>query len=167
MTQKKEILFVSTYTPRGGKIALYSHELVKAMIQKFDDSFSINVCAIESGKISYNYSEEVKWKLQTKDYKQYIITAEKINRNKKIKIVCLQHDFDLFEGEFGENILYFLYTLTKPIIVTFHTVLEKPKIICKQLVTGIIAVSEKIVVTNKYDAEVLKNEYRSEERRVG
>lgn len=159
MTAKKEILFVSPFTPRGGKIAQYSQELIHAIRETFEDSISINVCAIESGKIGYNYSDVVKLKLQTTEHKQYILSAEEINKNSEIKLVCLQHDFNLFGGEHGENILYFLYTLTKPLIVTFHTTIEKPTIICKQLVKGIATVSEKIVVTNKFDAEILKKVY--------
>lgn len=159
MTTKKEILFVSPFTPRGGKVAQYSQELIQIMREIFEDSFSINVCALESGKISYNYSDIVKWKLQTGEYKHLITTAEEINTNNRIKLVCIQHDFNLFGGEYGENLLYFLYTLTKPTIVTFHTILERPKNICKQLVKGIASVSEKIVVLNKYDAEILKREY--------
>lgn len=159
MTEKKEILFVTPFTPRGGKVAQYSQELIQTMRETFEDSFSINVCALESGKISYNYSDLVKCKLQTAEYKQYVITAEDINKNDRITLVCIQHDFNLFGGEYGENILYFLYTLTKPIIITFHTVLERPKVVCKQLVKGIATVSEKIIVMNKYDAEILKREY--------
>ncbi|OFY85190.1 MAG: hypothetical protein A3F72_05270 [Bacteroidetes bacterium RIFCSPLOWO2_12_FULL_35_15] len=159
MTEKKEILFVTPFTPRGGKVAQYSQELIQTMRETFEDSFSINVCALESGKISYNYSDLVKCKMQTGEHKQYVLTAEDINKNDRINLVCIQHDFNLFGGEYGENILYFLYTLTKPIIITFHTVLERPKVICKQLVKGIATVSEKIIVMNKYDAEILKREY--------
>lgn len=159
MTAEKEILFVTPFTPRGGKVAQYSQELIQSMREIFEDSFSINVCALESGKISYNYSELVKCKLQIAEYKQYVITAEDINKNDRISLVCIQHDFNLFGGEYGENILYFLYTLTKPIIITFHTVIERPKPICRQLVKGIATVSEKIIVMNKYDAEILKREY--------
>src|ERR1035437_4579577 len=60
-----EILFITSYPPRECGIATYSQDLVKALSNKFSNSFSLKVCALESGDISYQYPEEVKYVLKT------------------------------------------------------------------------------------------------------
>ena len=59
------ILIVSSYPPRECGIATYSQDLIKAINNKFSQSVSIQVCALESGETSYPYPEEVKYTLKT------------------------------------------------------------------------------------------------------
>jgi hypothetical protein len=54
--QKKklaEILVITSYPPRVCGIASYSQDLVKSLNLKFNKSFSINICALNSGKADY------------------------------------------------------------------------------------------------------------------
>ena len=48
-----EILFITTYPPRVCGIATYSQDLIKALNNKFSNSLSIKVCALESGNTNY------------------------------------------------------------------------------------------------------------------
>jgi len=48
-----EILFITSYPPRECGIATYSQDLIKALNNKFSNSLSIKVCALESGKANY------------------------------------------------------------------------------------------------------------------
>ena len=43
-----EILLISSYPPRECGIANYSQDLVNALNDKFENSFKVNVCPIES-----------------------------------------------------------------------------------------------------------------------
>ena len=47
-----EILFITSFPPRECGIATYSQDLIKAINNKFSNSFSIKVCALESGGVS-------------------------------------------------------------------------------------------------------------------
>lgn len=156
---KNEILFVSSYPSRECGIATYTQDLLNAVKEKFDDSFSLKVCALE-GKDAINvYPEEVKYTLISSGYKQYIEMAEKINSDKNVKLVFIQHEFGLFEGEYGENLLYFMHTLNKPIIVAFHTVLPNPENKRKQIIQAIIEASKGIIVMTNNSAEILRSDY--------
>ncbi|MBX9733022.1 MAG: hypothetical protein K2X37_03090, partial [Chitinophagaceae bacterium] len=44
-----EILVITSYPPRECGIATYSQDLIKAINNKFSQSVSIKVCALESG----------------------------------------------------------------------------------------------------------------------
>ena len=53
-----EILFITSYPPRECGIATYSQDLIKALNNKFSNSFSFKVCAMESGNAKYLYPPE-------------------------------------------------------------------------------------------------------------
>lgn len=159
MYSKNEILFVSSYPPRECGIATYSQDLFNAIKEKFGNSFSLKVCALENKDAENIYPDDVKYIFHTSDHLQYIEMAEKINADKKIKLVFIQHEFGLFEGAYGENLLYFLHTLHKPIVVAFHTVLPNPDNKLKQMVKAIVAVSKSIVVMTNNSDEILRNDY--------
>jgi hypothetical protein len=57
---------------------------------------------------------------------EYRSVAEQINERKDIGLVCIQHEFGLFGGEYGDYILAFILALNKPIATIFHTVLPNP-----------------------------------------
>jgi hypothetical protein len=60
-TAPPEILFITSYPPRECGIATYSQDLIKALNNKFGDSFSLTVCALEAGNTQNVYPNEVKY----------------------------------------------------------------------------------------------------------
>jgi glycosyltransferase involved in cell wall biosynthesis len=159
MNTEHEILIVSSYPPRECGIATYSQDLFNAIKEKFENSFSLKICALENKDSNYSYPEEVKYILNTTDYLQYTKMAERINADEKIKMVFIQHEFGLFEGSYGENILYFLHTLKKPIVIAFHTVLPNPDHKRKQIIKSIAAISKNIVVMTHNSHDILQKDY--------
>src|SRR5665811_2015996 len=85
-----EILFITSYPPRECGIATYSQDLIKALNNKFSNSLSIKVCALESGKSDFVYPDEVKFKLDTTHISDYMTLADKINNDNRIQIVLVQ-----------------------------------------------------------------------------
>jgi hypothetical protein len=93
-----EILFITSYPPRECGIATYSQDLLKALKNKFRDSFSLKVCALEAGVQNYQYPDEVKLTLDTSDSRQYVELAHAINDDSNIQAVLIQHEFGLFQN---------------------------------------------------------------------
>jgi glycosyltransferase involved in cell wall biosynthesis len=158
-TQKlAEILVISSYPPRECGIATYSQDLIKAMNNKFSDSFAINVCALEYGKSDFVYPEEVKWTLDTTQASDYLNLAEKINVDERIQMVLIQHEFGFFrEQEIA--FLQMLYELLKPVIIVFHTVLPNPDEHLKLEIKNIAAACKSIIVMTKTSADILIKTY--------
>jgi len=153
-----EILFVTSFPPRVCGIATYSQDLIKSLENKFGASFTIKVCALESGKTSYKYPEQVTSVLDTSDALSFTKTALKINQHRDIKMVVIQHEFGFFKQE--ENaFLSFLYELTKPIVVVFHTVLPHPDEKLKLLVQNIANACGAIIVMTNHAAHLLVTDY--------
>jgi glycosyltransferase involved in cell wall biosynthesis len=153
-----EILFITSYPPRECGIATYSQDLIKALNNKFSNSLSIKVCALESGDVNFQYSDEVKYVLKTSLVDKYEILALKINKDDQIRIVLIQHEFGFFKKQ-EHAFLKFLTGLTKPVVVVFHTVLPYPDKQLESKIKSIASACESIVVMTHNSAEILMNEY--------
>jgi len=160
-----EILFISSYPPRECGIATYSQDLIKALNNKFSNSFSIKVCALESNDNTYPYPDEVKYTLKTSSPKDYATLAIKINQDRDIKIVLIQHEFGFFHKQ-EQVFLKFLFELTKPLVIVFHTVLPRPDEQLKSKIKSISAVCESIVVMTQTSADILTSDYSVPQQKI-
>ena len=82
-------------------------------------------------------------------------------------VVCLQHEFGIFGGEAGANVLALLSRLNMPIVTTLHTVLAEPSPVQRRVFGDIVAVSAKVVVMAEKGRELLRSIYavpRGEDR---
>lgn len=153
-----EILFITSYPPRECGIATYSQDLIKSLYNKFGNTFSIRVCALESGETSFKYSPEVKYTLKTSLADDYEKLVEKINKDDQIKIVLVQHEFGFFSQQ-EKAFLTLLNLLSKPIMIVFHTVLPSPDEKLKTLVNRIASVCESVIVMTNNSVNILINDY--------
>ena len=153
-----EILFITSFPPRVCGIATYSQDLIKALNNKFSNTLSIKVCALESGDENFQYTNEVKYVLKTSLAGSYEILALKINKDDQIRIVLIQHEFGFFSKQ-EEPFLQFLNRLTKPVIVVFHTVLPNPNDKLKSNIKRIASSCESIIVMTHNSAKILTYYY--------
>lgn len=153
-----EILFITSYPPRECGIATYSQDLIKALNNKFSNSLTINVCALQSDKTNYNYPAEVSCILNTSLPHEYEDLATFINNDSCIRIVLIQHEFGFFKEQ-EQAFLQFLYALTTPVIIVFHTVLPNPEVQLKAKIKNMAAVCSSIVVMTHNSSGILVNDY--------
>lgn len=162
----QEILMITSFPPRKCGIATYSQDLIKAIEDKYDNCFTIKVCALQKGESSLKYPPEVNYFLKTALKEDYKRLALEVNADKAIKIIYLQHEFGLFGGDFGDFILDFLDTIKKPVITTFHTVLTAPNEDRKGVIQKITALSSQVIVMTNLSANILQNEYSISEEKI-
>lgn len=162
MTEEKEIkmLVVSSYPPRECGLATFSNDIANAIENVFGDTMPVEICALENTDEHFQYSEEVKYTIFTPHIDDYRLVAEKINERNDIGLVCIQHEFGLFGGDYGDYILSFILALNKPIITVFHTVLPNPDEKRKKIVHAIADLSDRIIVLTKNSQTILKNDYK-------
>jgi glycosyltransferase involved in cell wall biosynthesis len=160
-TALPEILLLTSYPPRECGIATYSQDLVKALNNKFTRSFSLKICALEAGTDGhYLYPDEVKYTLNTTDVPQFAALAQSINTDRNIRMVVVQHEFGFFQGASERAFLHFLNSLSKPIILVFHTVLPRPDVAWQLKVWNLSAVCKTIVVMTRNAAKILTETYK-------
>jgi glycosyltransferase involved in cell wall biosynthesis len=153
-----EILFVTTYPPRECGIATYSRDLIAALENKFNNAFRITVCAIESETEQFYYPDDVKYRLNTDEAMDFDAVAYNINNDAAIRIVLIQHEFGLFKNN-EKKFRAFLDTVSKPIIMVFHTILPHPNELLLSSVTQIAEAAQCIIVMTNSSAEILATDY--------
>lgn len=163
--RKAEILLITSYPPRECGIATYSQDLVKALNNKFSNSLSIKVCALESGVADYIYPEEVKMILDTTVSEGYLLLASSINIDKDIQVVLIQHEFGFFRKQ-EEAFLEFINSISKPVVIVFHSVLPYPDQLLKSKVGRIVSACESVIVMTHNSAEILHNDYNVPEDKI-
>ncbi|MFV8375729.1 glycosyltransferase [Flavobacterium sp. LB1P71] len=154
-----KMLIVSSYPPRECGIATFSNDIVNAVKTVFGDTLPIEVCALQNSEQQFKYNDEVTYVLPVNSLDDYRLVAEKINERNDIGLVCIQHEFGLFCGEYGEYILSLILALNKPIVTVFHTVLPNPDEKRKKIVRAIADLSDRIIVLTKKSKAILTNDY--------
>ena len=160
-----EILFITTYPPRECGIATYSQDLIRALNDKFSHSFNISICPLESENEQHIYPSDIKYILNTAQSGAFSRLAASINANPAIMMVMIQHEFGLFENK-EEQLKQFLETLTKPVILVFHTVLPNPDESFKKLVQQITGVAASIIVMTRSSQEILIDCYAVPRKKI-
>ena len=160
MNQNKlpEILVISSYPPRECGIANYSVDLISALSQKFNNSFKLSVCALESESEKHRYTNDVRYILDASDETSYGNLTCSVNKDNMTKLVFIQHEFGLFYKR-EASLLRLITSLNVPVMITFHTVLPDPdeqlKLHIRQLAAAVVGIT---VMTNNA-AQILQNDY--------
>ena len=161
-----KMLLVSSYPPRECGLATFSNDIVHAVNHVFGNTLPIEICALQNEKDVYHYGEEVTHILNTALLKNYREVAEQINERDDIGLVCVQHEFGLFGGDYGSYLLAFLLALNKPIATVFHTVLPNPNEKIKKVVKRIAELSDKIIVLTQKSKALLIKDYEYSDAKV-
>ncbi|MEI7662926.1 MAG: glycosyltransferase [Bacteroidota bacterium] len=153
-----EILILTSYPPRECGIATYSQDLITALNNKFSRSLSMKVCALESRVENYTYPDEVKYILNTSSAIEYEKLALKINSDARVQTVLVQHEFGFYKLQ-EQPFIRFLYLLSKPVAIVFHTVLPHPDKLLRVKIRNIAAVCDSIIVMTNHSAAILVSGY--------
>lgn len=154
--KRLQIAFVSTCLPRKCGIATFSANLSNAL-EEFIGQGSTSFVALNNNE-SYDYPPSVIYQIEQDNIEDYKIATEIINSS-EVDAVSLQHEFGLFGGPDGINIVEFLSNLQKPVVTTFHTVLENPTPGQDTAFIEVAAFSNALVVMNKTAATFMTDLY--------
>lgn len=160
-----EILCLTTYPPRECGIATFSDDLIRSILQKFGDSYSLRVCAIESATEQYSYSKLVKYRLNTSEKSEFQVLADAVNKDQEIGLILIEHEFGLFK-ENEVEFLTMLKRLKKPVVLVFHTVLSLPETTLREYVRQMANACCRIVVMTKTSSHILQQQYDIEADRI-
>lgn len=149
------VTFISSYVPRKCGLATYTRDLA---VETQSKGHQIEVYAMENPVIPDTYTDPVTLKIRQQHREDYIKAADAINSG-PTDIVHLQHEFGLYGGTDGEYILELAGRITKPMIVTFHTVLQTPSVTQRKIIQELARISRKVVVMDKIGKNRLETVY--------
>ncbi|MEA2537079.1 MAG: hypothetical protein QOF11_1313 [Chloroflexota bacterium] len=146
-----QIAFVATYPPRRCGIATFTRDLARAV-------GGGRIVAIRDGSEPDIAPVEVVRQVSRDDPADYRRAAREINRS-DVEVVSLQHEYGIFGGEDGADVLDLVESLEVPIAATLHTVLRRPSRSQRSVIAALGDRVDKIVVMSRRAAELLDDVY--------
>jgi glycosyltransferase involved in cell wall biosynthesis len=169
MYKQINVSFIATYIPRQCGIATFTHDLANSVVdlmgEKLSDGKPVNIIALTDTPEGYKYGSEVKFEIKDQKINDYKEAAYFLNHSPS-EIISLQHEFGIFGGEYGENIVFLLQNLNKPVVTTLHTVVETPLPEQLSIMREIGNFSSYVVVQTSRASKILETIYRMPKEKI-
>ena len=153
---KSKIIFMSTFPPTQCGIATYTQDTIKGINDVYGNSITCEICELVKSPLE---NPTQAYTLNTKNREDYTRVANEINNDDAIKLIHIQHEFGLFDGNYGDHLLDFLNVIKKPVTFTFHSVIQNPNSELKTFVKLLLSYSNSVFVMTRKSQEILIKDY--------
>ena len=153
----KHIALIGNFLPRKCGIATFTTDTYEALRKRYPD-LQVDVYAMDDHPGRYDYPEAVTAAIPQHDRAAYIATARAIEAS-GAQALWVQHEYGIFGGDAGAHILELIDRTTVPLIVTLHTVLEKPSAQERAVLEGLLRRAAKVIVMAERGRDILQRLY--------
>jgi glycosyltransferase involved in cell wall biosynthesis len=153
VTPSIRVAFIGNSLPRRCGIATFTNDLHRAVALCRPSAETVIVAMNDAGQ-HYEYPAPVRVQINDDELRDYAHATDILNAG-NFDVVSLQHEFGIFGGDAGANILTLLSRLKMPIVTTLHTVLSEPQSMQRRVLTDIAGLSSKVVVMAEKARELL------------
>lgn len=159
------IVYMSTFPPRECGIATFTSDLIDSFDKIFAPAEETKVISMEVDEVLdtekpvKDANSKVIFKISENNQDDYTKAAEYINSLEQVKLISIQHEYGIFGKDDGKNLLVFLEKVSKPVVVTLHTVLPRPSEHMLEITKRIGDLSKKIIVMTNTSKTLLETVY--------
>lgn len=155
--RRPRVVYVSTYPPRRCGLATFTRDLVEA-----GESTGLlappAVVAVSDAAGEYSYDSRVALEISQHQRTDYAAAARYINQL-DADVVNLQHEYGIYGGEDGSDVIDLVRGLRKPLVITLHTVLSQPEPRKVRIIRELAGRSQVLVVMARRAVELLTSVY--------
>ena len=160
----RHLALIGNFLPRQCGLATFTTDVWQAMRDRFPD-VQVDVYAMDDHPGRYAYPPAVTGTIPQHDLSAYLSTARTIEAS-GAQAIWVQHEYGIYGGPAGEHLLSLLDRTTLPVIVTLHTVLEKPNADERRVLEGLLHRAAKIVVMAERGRDILRRVYGANPRQI-
>jgi glycosyltransferase involved in cell wall biosynthesis len=151
------IAMVGTFPPCQCGIATFTSDFAQAL-RSTRGIRDTPIIAVSNSAGPYEYPELVEYQIRQGLKNDYIHAAEYLNYS-DVSLVSIQHEYGIYGGDDGVFVLDLCTQLTKPFVVTLHTVLEHPSERQRSIVRTMAKIGGKLVVMSNKAVGLLDSSY--------
>lgn len=151
------IALLGNFLPRLCGIATFTTHVHEALRTRWSD-LAIDVYAMVDPGRSYSFPPAVMGTIDQDERQSYGRAAEQINAS-GADLLWVQHEYGIFGGLAGDHILDLVDAASMPVIVTLHTVLEKPTADQRRVLDRLIGRASRLVVMAQRARTILRQVY--------
>jgi glycosyltransferase involved in cell wall biosynthesis len=152
--QDASIGFVSTYPPTVCGLASYTASLLSAVAHHRRSRYGLGVVGLSDE--SRPGASDVVFVHRRGDSTSLRMAARVLNT---YETVSIQHEFGIFGGPDGAEVIDLVASLTVPTAVTFHTVLDRPTHNQRRIIDNLTERADRVVVMSQAASERLIRRY--------
>ncbi|MFD1950521.1 glycosyltransferase family 4 protein [Sphingomonas arantia] len=151
----ERIAIVGNHPPRLCGIATFTRDTAVALRAAFPD-LAIDVYAMNDVGAAHDYAGSVVAEIGQDDIADYRAAARLIDES-GAQVVMVQHEYGIFGGPAGANLLTLLDRVTVPVIVVLHTVLETPNPEQRAVIEALARRASKLIVMAEKGRDILQH----------
>ena len=160
----RHLAMIGNFLPRQCGLATFTTDVWQAMRDRFPD-LKVDVYAMDDHPGRYAYPPAVTGTIPQNELSSYLSTARTIEAS-GAQAIWVQHEYGIYGGPAGEHLLALLDRTTLPVIVTLHTVLEKPNADERRVLEGLLRRAAKVVVMAERGRDILRRVYGAAPRQI-
>jgi glycosyltransferase involved in cell wall biosynthesis len=158
------VAVIGNSLPRLCGIATFTTDLQQALAQS-PRVGRASIIAMTDRDQQYDYPASVDLSIADEDPAAYDVAARFLNSG-RVDVVSLQHEFGIFGGPVGSDILRLVENLRPPLITTLHTILAAPTQRQRHVIERIGRASTRVVVMAAKGARLLAGNYDIDPRKI-
>ena len=154
-TTHPSIGFLSTYPPTSCGLATFTHALRKAIAEDRDSADGLGVVSLVDAPQG-GAPDEVILEHLNGDRSSLRKAIGALN---SFDVVMLQHEYGIYGGHNGAEVLDILKGLDVPSVVTLHTVLSRPSPSQRSILEGVVGLTDESIVMSGTARQRLLDNY--------
>lgn len=148
----KSIAFLSTMPPQRCGLATFAADLIGAVKGAAPQSVCNTVTIVDGQQPSGSCSPFTVTRHHAASYAR----AGAVLNAAGTDLLCVQHEYGIFGGPDGEMLLDLLETVDAPVVVTLHTVLERPSPNQRRVMDAVLDRASRVVVMTERSARTIQ-----------